>query len=379
MEICRQHVAQLVMFNCKQISSFNFDLSCRREAWSAYLNTNSPFSAETRMIRSHLSLHWKRHDNAVNHNWLLSCYIHIRETRSFQSHNNNEIKPLGFVLSYRRIPESHHFRGQTSHLSLSLSSLYHLPLNNEHKKICRKKKKRKKKKGEKKRKRESASSRRSRDSTGIKKSVLNLRNSLCRTTGEGGERREVGLSGVAAATAESVGAAFWVSGSVLSPSFTPAAPLFLLIVHLLFHLLLLLSYSPTPTKFGKAAVRAAHECGTVGQRTPWPPPTAAYPSSVHAPWCDTYDQPTDPSPLRRRPHPRAPPYRPFIPALPAPYFSLLHPSRPSSVSFSACNGPVVSSRERLRYRTRCSLRDLVSPIASRMNCTERSGDVQSCA
>jgi len=83
-----------------------------------------------------------------------------------------------------------------------------------------------------------------------------------------------------------------------------------------------------------------------------------------------YVRPTDrplPPTLRRRPHPRAPPCRPFIPALPAPYFSLLHPSRPSSVSFSACNGPVVSSRERLRYRTRCSLRDLVSPIASRMN------------
>jgi len=92
---------------------------------------------------------------------------------------------------------------------------------------------------------------------------------LCRTRGRGQRAeggREVGLSGVAAALAESVGAAFWVSGSVLSPSSIPTAPLFLLILHLL--LLLLLSYSPTPTKFGKAAVRAAHECGTVGQRTP---------------------------------------------------------------------------------------------------------------
>lgn len=59
-------------------------------------------------------------------------------------------------------------------------------------------------------------------------------------------------------------AAFWVSGFVPrpltsvhprnSPSLPPALP------------------PPPPlrprTKFGKAAVRAAHECGTVGQRTP---------------------------------------------------------------------------------------------------------------
>jgi len=120
MEICWEHVAQLVMFSCKQISNSNFDLSCRGEAWSLLdLNINSPFSAETRMIRPRLSLRSKRHD-AVNHNWLL-CHIYIRETRNFQSHNNDEIKSLCSVV-YRRIPESDHFRGANlPSLSLSLS------------------------------------------------------------------------------------------------------------------------------------------------------------------------------------------------------------------------------------------------------------------
>lgn len=127
-------------------------------------------------------------------------------------------------------------------------------------------------------------------------------------------------------------AAFWVSGFVPrpltsvhprnSPSLPPALP------------------PPPPlrprTKFGKAAVRAAHECGTVGQRTPWPPPTAAYPpSSVHAPWCDTLPSSCCFAPSRR----------PFIRALSAPYFFLSLPFLPAA----HLQRPVVSSRQRLRY------------------------------
>lgn len=76
----------------------------------------------------------------------------------------------------------------------------------------------------------------------------------------------MGLSGVAAVTAtaaaamvaaESAGAAFWVSGFVPRPLalVRPRNPRGLLLLF-------------DPTRFGKAAMRAAHECGTVGQRTP---------------------------------------------------------------------------------------------------------------
>lgn len=65
---------------------------------------------------------------------------------------------------------------------------------------------------------------------------------------------------VAVVAAESAGAAFWVSGFV--PSLSSA----LATRDLLLPLLLFLLFDPT--RFGKAAVRAAHECGTVGQRTP---------------------------------------------------------------------------------------------------------------
>lgn len=130
-----------------------------------------------------------------------------------------------------------------------------------------------------------------RDSTHIKESALNLRNSWCkarrvnRRRADG--RREEGSSGVvatvavavavvAAATtttaavtaAENAGAAFWVSGFVpgplnpvhqrhsrlssrpLGPHPPPPPPLH------------------RPPRSSERLLCAAHECGTVGQRTP---------------------------------------------------------------------------------------------------------------
>lgn len=127
-----------------------------------------------------------------------------------------------------------------------------------------------------------------RDSTRIKESALNLRNSRCkarrvnRRRADG--RREEGSSGVvatvavavaAAATttaavtaAENAGAAFWVSGFVPGP-LTP--------VHQRHSRLSSRPLGPRPPpppplhrppRSSERLLCAAHECGTVGQRTP---------------------------------------------------------------------------------------------------------------